>query len=69
MSKDEVKAAHSGFDRCQRAGSLHTKTPDRHLDLIYCLDQIPDSFVKLAKSYDTLILILGSYLKICSLLI
>ena len=69
MSKGEVKAAHSDFDRCPRAGGLHTKNPDRHLALIYCLDQIPDSYVKLAKSYDTLILILGSYLKICSLLI
>ena len=31
LSKDEVKAAHSDFDRCPRGGGLRTENPpDRH---------------------------------------
>ena len=36
LSKDEVKAAHSDFDRCPRGGGLRTENPpDRHFSQPY----------------------------------
>ena len=36
LSKDEVKAAHSGFDRCPRGGRLRLENPtDRHFSQPY----------------------------------
>ena len=36
LSKDEVKAAHSDFDRCSRGGGLRPENlPDRHFSQPY----------------------------------
>ena len=55
LSKDEgykvnfLSTASGTVDQC----TILTPSPQRHLALIFYPDQIPDSDVKLAKSYDT----------------